>query len=472
MAQFDFNTYVLNVTQDQIQSASVAHVDDIIQIHITLKPAVTSCPYCSGPVRLKEYSSHSFNHLPIAGHPSVIVWRRRRYVCKDCWKTFSEPNPFGPEKYHQSYAVLSSIADDLHNIHLSFKDIAQKHRVSEPLVSLYADSFLAVPRNTLPESLGIDELHSNMSKYGGSYLAVLVDNVHRSLLDILPNRSKRTLSKYFELIPLEERKRVRFVTIDLWQPYKDTALKYFPNCCVAADPFHVVEHLTAGFTRIRVDIMNQCVYNSPEYYLLKKWHKLLETDYYLDNTPKYNNYFKQKMNYRDLYDMLLSLNPNLSLAYHLKEMYRDFNRTCSFENAPAQLDQLIDAFETADLYCYEEFVSILKNWRTEIINSFQRPFDNRKQSNALTEHVNARLRELITISNGFANFERFRARAIYCLNNHTFYTLTSSLHSNKREGKARGPYYKTKDVSLTDDPNNNVDSMVDDFEEEHLNTTS
>lgn len=315
MAQFDFNTYVLNVTQDQIQSASVAHVDDIIQIHITLKPTVSLCPYCGDTVRLKEYSSHSFNHLPIAGHPSVIVWRRRRYVCKECWKTFSEPNPFGPEKYHQSYAVLSSIADDLHNIHLSFKDIAQKHRVSEPLISLYTDSFLAVPRNTLPESLGIDELHSNMSKYGGSYLAVLVDNVHRSLLDILPNRSKRTLSKYFELIPLEERKRVRFVTIDLWQPYKDTALKYFPNCSVAADPFHVAEHLTAGFTRIRVGIMNQCVYNSPEYYLLKKWHKLLETDYYLDNTPKYNNYFKQKMNYRDLYDMLLSLNPNLSLFY-------------------------------------------------------------------------------------------------------------------------------------------------------------
>ncbi len=465
MAQFDFNTYVLNVTQDQVQSVSVTYIDDIIQIHITLKPTVSSCPYCGGPVKLKEYSFHSFNHLPIAGHPSVIVWKRRRYVCKDCRKSFSEQNPFGPEKYRQSYAVLSSIADDLHNVHLSFKDIAQKHRISESLVLLYADSFLQVPRNPLPESLGIDELHSKMSKYGGSYLAVLVDNVHRSLCDILPNRSKRTLSKYFEMIPLEERKRVRFVTIDLWQPYKDTALKYFPNCCVAADPFHVVEHLTAGFTRIRVDIMNQCVYNSPEYYLLKKWHKLLETDYYLDNTPKYNNYFKQKMNYRDLYDMLLSLNSNLSLAYHLKEMYRDFNRTCSFENAPAQLDQLIDAFESADLYCYEEFVSILKNWRTEIINSFQRPFDNRKQSNALTEHFNSRLRELITISNGFANFDRFRARAIYCLNNHTFYSLTSSLHSNKREGKDRGPYNKTKDVPLTDDPNNNVDSMVDDFEE-------
>ena len=439
-------------------------INGIIHIRIKLQPSVDSCIFCGGPVILKDYGHHSFNHLPVFGHSSVIDWIRRRYVCKDCHRTFSEPNSFGPEHFHQTYAVLNEIAKDLRNIHLSFHDIALRYKVSEAIVQLYSDSFIVVPRNTLPESLGIDEISSKMAKYGGSFLAVLVDNVHRSLCDILPNRSKHTLSKYFEAIPLEERKRVRFVTIDLWQPYKDTALKYFPNCCVAADPFHVIEHLSDGFTRIRVDIMKQCVYNSPEYYLLKTWHKLLESDYNLDNTPKYNNYFKMKLNYRNLYDMLLNLNPNLSLAYQLKERYRDFNRKCSYEEAPAQLDQLIEIFEAVDLYCYRDFVSLLKTWRTEIINNFQRPFDNRKQSNALAEHFNSQLRELLTVSNGFANFERFRARSIYCLNNHTFYSLTDKLTSNKREGRKRGHYNKKKDTVLASDPNNNVDTMTEDFD--------
>jgi hypothetical protein len=146
-------------------------------------------------------------------------------------------------------------------------------------------------------------------------------------------------------------------------------------------------------------------------------------------------------------------------------MYRDFNRSCSFENAPAQLDQLIEAFEAADLDCYKDFVSLLNNWMPEIINSFQRPFDNRKQSNALTEHINSRLRDLITVSNGFSNFERFRARAIYCLNRHVFYTLTSSLNSKKREGKTRGSYNKQKDSVLDDDPNNSIDTMTDDSDD-------
>jgi len=131
---------------------------------------------------------------------------------------------------------------------------------------MYADSFLRVPRQPLSDNLGINEIHSKMAKYGGSYLCTITDNRNRSLLEVLPNRSKRTLSRYFEQISLSERNKVRYVTIDLWEPYKDVAHKYFKNCRVAADPFHVIEHLTNGFTRIRVNIMNQCVYDSPEWF--------------------------------------------------------------------------------------------------------------------------------------------------------------------------------------------------------------
>ena len=54
-----------------------------------------------------------------------------------------------------------------------------------------------------------------------------------------------------------------------------------------------------------------------------------------------------------------------------------------------------------------------------------------------------KLRILISVSNGYTNFERFKARAIYCLNDKIFYTLTSKLsYSNKQKGKLRGSYNK------------------------------
>ena len=94
------------------------------------------------------------------------------------------------------------------------------------------------------------------------------------------------------------------------------------------------------------------------------------------------------MNYRDLYNMLLEISPDLKLAYELKELYRDFNKRCSFEEAGAQLDYLIE------------------------------------------------------VSNGYTNLERFRARALYCLNDKLFYCLTTCLYSKKREHKKRGTYTK------------------------------
>lgn len=149
-----------------------------------------------------------------------------------------------------------------------------------------------------------------MAKYGGSYLCAFVDNDARVLNKLLPNRSKHTLSSHLEKIPLEERKRVLYVTIDMWEPYKQVSLKYFPNCTISVDPFHVVKHLSDGFTKLRVSLMNQ--------------------------------------------DTIVS-------------------------------------FKESKLECYSEFIKLLENWLEEICNSFQRPTDNRKQSNAPAESLNQKM---------------------------------------------------------------------------------
>ena len=164
--------------------------------------------------------------------------------------------------------MLNQIALDLRNVNATYKSIANKYGISTTLAQLYADSFIHAPRMTLPVNLGIDEIHSSMAKYGGSYLCVFVDNQGRQLNNILPDRSKRTLARFFESIPQTERDKVRYVTIDMWQPYADTARKYLRNSRISVDLFHVIKHLTDSFERLRIDMMNKAVYNSPAYYLL------------------------------------------------------------------------------------------------------------------------------------------------------------------------------------------------------------
>lgn len=102
------------------------------------------------------------------------------------------------------------------------------------------------------------------------------------------------------------------------------------------------------------------------------------------NEPIYHSIFQKKMNYRDYYELLLTISPAYVLPMNRRKC---FVSSIEFD-AEKKLESLIDIFKENDLYCYKEFVALLKNWRTEIINSFARPYENRRQSNALAESIN------------------------------------------------------------------------------------
>ena len=138
--------------------------------------------------------------------------------------------------------------------------------------------------------------------------------------------------------------------------------------------------------------MNHCDYGSNAYYLLKKWSWLLIADNVnLDNDRVYNGRFKMKLNRRDLKEMIFDAFPILYKAYHLKERYRKMNQECSYEEALYQYDEIAAAFKACGIRQYEEFTAILFTWREEILNSFRRPFHDRKLSNAYTENINGKL---------------------------------------------------------------------------------
>ena len=267
------------------------------------------------------------------------------------------------------------------------------------MISCLSESLCSV----LIERLGIDELHSHeLSIRNSSYLCVLVDNERRTVWDILDSRNKMSLSLFFSNIPREERLRVKYVTIDMWEPYKDVARTYFPNCVIAVDSFHVIKHLTQGFERLRIDLMNMSPYGSNAYYMLKKWSHLLTKDsVYLDNDKVYNSRFKCKLNRRDLREMIFKTFPELSKAYSLKELYRNMNKDCSY--------------------------------------------DDRKLSNSFTENVNGKLRTYLSVSRGISNFNRFRKRVIYSLSKDVQYSLNNSLHSDSVPKRKRGTYKKNRE---------------------------
>lgn len=403
MISNDFIISSLNITNDDIEDIDIIKSKDTLFIYLKLKDKHPVCPYCGFDTKIKDYKKQKINIPDIVWLKAIVELKRRRYVCKACEKSLSR-------------------------------------------VIRYLDSFVIVPRLPLNYSIGIDELHSPKLATGKSpYIAILVDNAKRDLLDILPSRNKEDLIRYFSAIPKEERLMVKYVTIDFWEPYRDIVNTWFPNALVAADPFHLMEILSRTFSAYRVSLMNRYDKHSRAYYLLKKWHYLLESDKY-DFDPsarkKYNKTFDMFLNYYDLRKMILDLDITLYKAYELKCEIQEFIRSSTSDDARERFNGLLKDFEDENLPLYRILTATLKNWKEEIINSCDRPYNSHKQSNSLAEYYNGRIGEVIDRANGLVNFERTRARLLYMFNKSVNYSLSKDFSSYKTKGKKRGKYHK------------------------------
>ncbi|PCS23021.1 transposase [Candidatus Enterovibrio escicola] len=65
----------------------------------------------------------------------------------------------------------------------------------------------------MPKWLGIDEIHIIKKPR-----CVLTNIEHQTVIDMLDNRNKSTLLRYFT--KHEDRERIEFIAMDMWRPYK------------------------------------------------------------------------------------------------------------------------------------------------------------------------------------------------------------------------------------------------------------
>ena len=94
----------------------------------------------------------------------------------------------------------------------------------------------------MDEAICIDEIYTNkLTKK--KYSCVIMNFKTKQVIDLYPSRLKYDLFENFMRIPLEERKRVKYVIIDMWDTYKQVSLDVFPDAVIAVNSFHVIKHL-------------------------------------------------------------------------------------------------------------------------------------------------------------------------------------------------------------------------------------
>ena len=431
MSLLEFITHILNVKSSDIEEATTLDQDDgSLVIRVRLVSKISECPICRKTVNIHGYIKRKITHSTFVNRECCIVYMQRRYRCPYCEHTFSEPNPFAMGSAQISTDTVVNILKDLKYPDATYLAVGKRYNISPTQVTRIFDKHVNIPRKTLPEVLSIDEHYFPNSDYGSKYCCLLMDFTTREMIDILPDRKKDHIVGYFGEIKrlttkgvssVSELNNVKYISIDMYEPYRDIAHIFFPKAKVCADSFHVIKHLTDDFRKVVL----RCARSTEDdsmIYLLKVFRHVFDHNKDLDNEPKYNRRFGRYLNYRDIRDMMLGRFPELKVAYELKEYYINMNSTTLLSDAPEAVDRAIELFEGCGIDEYDEFYRLLNNWREEIVNSFT-TINGQRINNSVIESKNRMVEKLIYNANGFTNFKRTRNRILYCLNPNDTFTL-------------------------------------------------
>lgn len=209
---------------------------------------------------------------------------------------------------------------------------------------------------------------------------------------MLNNRNKETVIRY--LSSLENRKLIRYVTMDMWNPYRDAVKEVLPQATIIVDKFHVVrmanECLETIRKQLRADLTKkekrQLMHD--RYVLLKRQDDLTERDAFL-------------------LDTWINQYPILKQAYDLKEGFYHVWDSDSKTMAKVRLEDWKKGISDEVKDAFTPLTKALKNWEQEIFAYFDHPI-----TNAYTESLNSLIRVINRLGRGYS-FEALRAKILF-----------------------------------------------------------
>ena len=392
MSGKEYTTELLKLEDAQIERMEETEEEIILQI--SLKRKMHNCPrYKAETDQVHDYRIRAVRDLSIRGKPLKLLYRRRRYFCPSCGKSFSEACAFLGKYQRFTYQVTERIMQLLHH-RWSMKDIARDTRTSVSGVARCLALYPQGKPRELPRVLSFDEFKGNAN--GERFQCILTAPEERRILDILPDRRGSTIQSY--LRSFSNRQDVQYVVMDMNQGYRDIARAFFPQAKIVIDRFHVARYCTWAMDDVRRAVQKHLLPASRKHF--KRSRRLLIARRALLSEED-----------RAAVDVMLHFSERLYQAYALKELFFQFMDAKSSSTAAELLSKWFDAYDRLQLPEFSPCRRMLKNWKPYILNAFDCPY-----SNAFTEGCNNAIKALKRVAFGFRNFSNFHARILQVAN--------------------------------------------------------
>lgn len=479
----DSITEFLDLVDEDCEVVGTPYVEGHTK-YITLKKKLRDkyCPVCHSRLHSHGLFTRKPNN-PILqdGYNLDVTLIGRRWRCSnsECSHRETDTFPFVEYRCRNTKIVPLLIVKALKDIKMTCREVAAQFHVSDTFVHETFMRYIDPKRKTLPSIISIDEVYLNTSSKQ-KYALVIMDWKTGEIIDLLPTRRQEVTERYFYDIPLEERKNVKILVCDMYNPYINYTVKYFPNAKAIVDSFHVLQWLLTLVRRYIDNVKKnyqardrkvledrnyrrnkdfETQKDSKEVYILKhaKWVLLRSQKNYEYHSPRYNRFLGRTMDTLSWETEFLKLDDNFQTIRTYKDMYEEFNESYAndLEGAASRLDELIKFYSDCEYRMFREFSNLLKRYREYIINSFIyiefEEMNNhevylRRISNGPMESFNNIPSGLRTQSRGVKDFDYTRARILWSTRkDEPILIIPKSLKEvQNKTGLKRGPYSKHK----------------------------
>ena len=372
-----------------MSSVDLSEESRTVEIHVE-HVGVLNCPVCGAVCSLYDHSSERrWRDLDTMGFATFVVARVPRSNCRDHgvkllgvpWASPNSHMTHGLEDW--TIRVLELTMSQIRTARLLRLSAQQVHNVMHRAV------VRGLARRRLCEISHVSVDEKGFQR-GRKFAIVVCDTGGKRVLEVELGRDEKTAIAAFSSTP--EPEKVKTVSPDMAESFRNAAMAQFPNADIVHDRFHVAAMLGEA-----VDDTRRAE--------VKKHPELRESRFIWLKNPE-----NLTANQKAAFDALVGTELKTAEAYAFKQTFRAFFEqddvpagTEFFENWTAEL-------EGHDLPKMHKVTRTLEKNIQGLLNYLKW-----RITNAYGEAANALIQEIKTVARGFRKFVNFRTAILFFL---------------------------------------------------------
>jgi transposase len=387
----------------------VVEVGGQLDLEVELAAGAGCCPRCGrASLDVKDRPRVRVRDLPLAGRVTHLVWRKRRYRCAGCGRTFTEAHPELPARQRVTLRFRKHLFERVRgggaHAEVARCERTTRYQVARAFRAGAEDELEARRKRRPARRLSLDEAHHRR----GRELATVVSDLDRGrVVEVLDGRSRRRVERYLRALPEQSRRAIEVVSIDPYEAYRQAIRTELPGARIVVDHFHVVRGANTALDSVRRERQREAGRRRPKgarrsghgatwrQDLYRARHRLLKA--------------RERLTERERRRLcaLFEREPLIAEAWALKEAFRSIYRAADRREAERRLDHFLGAVERAHLPAFAAFADCVRLWRQELLAYF-----DEQTTNGYAEGVINKVKVIKRRAYGLPSFDGFRERVL------------------------------------------------------------